>query len=119
MIGINREQRRNLAAIAKAKGWSKKQTERAIIEFKRKAYKNQIHKGDKVQLNQDTIVNDINWERKTEAYRLWCHRHFGKEFTAKAHDDGRQDLWQLEEDETNPRWLFHSGDLIVKKKPPA
>lgn len=83
------------------------------VAIKKKGGHNKIQQGDKVWLDEAAIIGDPNWERKVISYRLWCKEHFGEVFTVLPHNNGSVDLWQLEEDGTNPRWLFHSSDLTV------
>ena len=79
----------------------------------REEYAAKIHDGDKVQFNRVAILNDPNWERKRPEYRAWCEQHFGETFTARTYKKERPDLWELEEDTTEPKWLIHASELII------
>lgn len=103
----------------KKKGFTKEQIEAFMYLKDRDTYATKIKDGDKVQLDREAIIRDPNWKRKVTEYRLWCFEHFGEVFTARKHKDERPDLWQLEEDETNPKWLLHASELMLVKENPA
>lgn len=65
--------------------------------------------GDKVKLKSSP-----DYGRKTPAYREWCETHAEQELTVvydQAHTD-RPEMVCLEEDTTEPKWLFSVIDLM-------
>ncbi|MPM00602.1 hypothetical protein SDC9_46829 [bioreactor metagenome] len=103
----------------KDKGYTKEQISQIMFLKQRNEYNNKIHTGDKVQLDKESIVGDPNWKRKDALYRVWCLEHFDVEMTAEVYKESRPDLWQLVEDDSEPKWLFHASELIVIKEYPA
>lgn len=81
----------------------------------RDEYAGKIHDGDRVQINREAMMSDSNWEHKQPEYKAWCEQHFGDTFTARTYKEKRPDLWQFEEDTTEPKWLFHASELTIIK----
>lgn len=82
--------------------------------FLREQCRGRFAEGDKVKLNMEEIRSSPDWERKTPTYRAWCEAHAGQELTViydQNHTD-RPELVCLEEDGTEPRWLFSVIDLM-------
>lgn len=104
-----------MTAQLKKKGFTDKQIEAFLYLKARDEYGDKIHDGDRVQFNRETMMTDPNWERKQPEYIAWCEQHFGETFTARTYKEKRPDLWQLEEDTTEPKWLFHASELTVIK----
>ena len=62
----------------------------------------------------EEIKSSPNWGRKIPAYREWCEAHVEQELTViydQEHTD-RPELVCLEEDATEPKWLFSVIDLM-------
>lgn len=76
--------------------------------------KGRFSEGDKVKLNIEEIKSATDWKRKNPAYREWCEAHAEQELTViydRDHTD-RPELVCLEEDTTEPKWLFSVIELI-------
>lgn len=69
-----------------------------------------INNGDKVSINTKVIKGRHNFDSMSDEYKQFIDENEETIFTAKVE---RTTLISLEE---NPKWLFWSGDLIIKDK---
>lgn len=67
--------------------------------------------GDKVMLNMDVITAAQGYGKKLPAYKAFCERNADRVFTVEYVDGMRPSVVCLIEDESNPKWLFWTGDL--------
>ena len=116
---MNRERKRELTSRLKKKGFTEEQIKAYLFLKTRDTYATKLQSGDKVQLDREAITKDPNWERKVAPYKTWCSEHFGEVFTTQVHKEERPDLWQLNEDCTEPKWLFHASELLLVKENPS
>ncbi len=78
-----------------------------------------IPEGTKVKLNYESIISDVNYNKNIDSNKQKYHefielnkdRIFSVEYDPKFQDNPT--LVCLKEDETDPKWLFWIGDLIV------
>ena len=77
-----------------------------------------LNEGDKVKLNYEEIVSRIDYAKKVETYRNFIETNKDTIFTVKYDEKYRNNPWLvcLEEDTTEPRWLFTTSDLILYKE---
>ena len=120
----NRETRRKAIKNLQKRGMTKEQAT-AFIERLYGSTPNPrfAYEGEKVQLDVARLMSYREWyagNEKTgfrEEYKDWVRSHLGDTFTVE-YDPSREktstknSIVQLKEDETNPKWLFWSGDLI-------
>lgn len=107
---MNREQRREFAKRAKARGISDEHIN-AYIAWVNSGGNNiyEIKEGDKVLLNVRKIISGVNYSRMVPAYKKFIEESEGVVFTAHIE---RGCLVSLME---NPKWLFWIGDLVKYK----
>ena len=74
-----------------------------------------ISVGDKVVLDYEKITNTQQWSGANPAYREFIDVHKDEVFTAEAAPavEGRvhKQIFQLAEDQSEPKWLFWGGHL--------
>lgn len=111
---MNRETKREIRKKLKGKGYSKSEIDN-FIKFKELYSQTKILKeGQRVKLNVDKIKNHPDWDKLTKKYRNWVELHKEDIFTVE-YDKNHQDkptLVCLQEDSSEPKWLFFVGDLI-------
>lgn len=76
-----------------------------------------IPEGTSVTLNINKIKSHPDYPRFTEKYKQWIDKNKNNVFTV-MYDDGRKidpTLVCLNEDKSDPKWLFWTGDLVVIK----
>lgn len=76
--------------------------------------------GDKVKINVEKIKSEIDWNKKSKEYKNFVEKHKECVFTVeydelrkKNNSKDKNIMVCLLEDETKPKWLFYSGDLIL------
>ena len=76
-----------------------------------------IKQGSKVKLNTKQIKSHPDHKKKTIIYRNWIDTHAKDIFTVE-YDKNYNPLVRvcLNEDTTEPKWLFWVGDLIEVKE---
>lgn len=67
--------------------------------------------GDKVRLDIEKIMNDQEYKRKLQSYRTFCEMNADRVFTVEYIDGMNPSVVCFAEDESNPKWLFWTGDL--------
>jgi hypothetical protein len=101
---LNRAQRRKL-----------KITKEQADIFDRLSQGELISAGSKVRLKYDQIVSRKDWETLNKKYKDFVETNKDIEFTVKI-DENVHDMYKLvslEEDTTEPKFLFWVGDLIL------
>ena len=118
---MNRADRRNLAKkVKKANkmlnlGLNNTQLQQ-YIKFKEEQLSSVVlFEGDKVKLDYDKITSIPDYTNRKPEYRNFIETNKDKVFTVKYDDKYRNNPWlvSLEEDTTEPRWLFTTSDLIL------
>lgn len=121
---MNRTERRNLSKkIKKANktlnlGLTKEQLKN-YIKFKEEQLSSIVlFEGDKVKFNYEGIVSRVDYEKRRPEYRDFIEQNKNTIFTVKYDEKYRNNPWlvSLEEDTTEPRWLFTTSDLILYKE---
>ena len=110
---LNRTQRRELVKRLKSRGYNDEQILTFIKMREERELALSFKEGDKVMLDIDAIMNDVNYDRKRSVYKLWVAEHANDVFTIEydhRHKDNPS-LVCLAEDKTLPKWLFYVGDL--------
>lgn len=76
---------------------------------------NKIRDGDKVRFNKRVVKEFIksNQDVMSDLYQKWVVDNLDKTFTARIY---RNDIFTLEEDISNPKWLFLRCHLIKVKR---
>lgn len=110
---MNREQRRKYAKILKSKGYDAEKIKSIINLRENFNPPNDFPEGTKVMLDIDKIKKHRDYNRLTQKYKDWVNAHAKDIFTVKFDEITKKNpsLVCLEEDTTNPRWLFWTGDL--------
>ena len=118
---MNRTERRSLAKKIKKinknlkLGLNKNQLE-DYIKFKEKQMSSIVlFEGDKVKIDYEGIVSRVDYEKRRPEYRDFIEQNKDTIFTVKYDEKYRNNPWlvSLEEDTTEPRWLFTTSDLIL------
>lgn len=113
MVLINREQKRNQTKLLKAKGFDDNQiaTYFALKETELKS--KPLIEGQKVKLNLDNIKSHPDYERLSLKYKSWAESHKDNIFTVEYDKHPKNNIVCLAEDESDPKWLFWTGDLMI------
>lgn len=82
-----------------------------------------LNEGEKVKLDYEKIVSDVNYKNKKDRYKQFIEDNKDRIFTV-VYDEkfGRNPtkkapwLVCLQEDETNPKWLFYTNNLVKCEK---
>ena len=118
---MNRTERRNLAKkIKKANkslnlGLNKKQLDE-YIKFKEEQMSSiSLFEGDKVKIDYVGITSRVDYDKRRPEYRTFIEENKDKIFTVLYDEKYRNNPWlvSLEEDTTEPKWLFTTSDLIL------
>ena len=118
---MNRTDRRNLAKkIKKANkslnlGLNKKQLDE-YIKFKEEQMSSiSLFEGDKVKIDYVGITSRVDYDKRRPEYRTFIEENKDKIFTVLYDEKYRNNPWlvSLEEDTTEPKWLFTTSDLIL------
>ena len=117
---MGRAEKRKLAKkikhIQKTKPWELQ----ALIQeaYARELIENRVGKevlapGDKVMLDVVKMSNDPDWVNMKEEYRNFVEANANRVFTLakEARVSGPFSFVSMEEDETDPRWLFFTGHV--------
>ena len=74
--------------------------------------------GDKVTLDYLGITSRVDYDKRRPEYRNFIEENKDRIFTVKYDEKYRNNPWlvSLEEDTTEPRWLFTTSDLILYKE---
>ena len=121
---MNRAEKRNLAKRIKKMnknlnlGLNKAQLEQ-YIKFKEMQTESIVlFEGDKVKIDYLGITSRVDYERRRPEYRDFIENNKDSVFTVKYDEKYRHNPWlvSLEEDTTEPRWLFTTSDLILLEK---
>ena len=121
---MNRAEKRNLAKRIKKMnknlnlGLNKAQLEQ-YIKFKEMQTESIVlFEGDKVKIDYLGITSRVDYERRRPEYRDFIENNKDSVFTVKYDEKYRHNPWlvSLEEDTTEPRWLFTTSDLILIEK---
>ena len=121
---MNRAEKRNLARkIKKANktlnlGLNKTQL-KDYIKFKEEQMSSIVlFEGDKVKIDYKGITSRVDYEKRRPEYRDFIEKNKDNIFTVKYDEKYRNNPWlvSLEEDTTEPRWLFTTSDLILYKE---
>ena len=121
---MNRAERRNLTKkIKKANktfglGLNKNQL-KEYIKFKEEQLSSIVlFEGDKVKIDYKSITSRVDYEKRRPEYRNFIEENKDVVFTVKYDEKYRNNPWlvSLEEDTTEPRWLFTTSDLILYKE---
>ena len=110
---LNREQRRKLIKKFEKSGLSNAQVKRLLEINEAPDLRGSLKEGDKVRLNVKSIQEHPDYQKMNPKYKQWIDSNKDKEFTVK-YDPKYIDnptLVCLEEDDTDPKWLFYVGDL--------
>ena len=118
---MNRTDRRNLAKkIKKANktlnlGWNKTQL-KEYIQFKEEQMSSiSLFEGDKVKIDYVGITSRVDYDKRRPEYRTFIEENKDKIFTVLYDEKYRNNPWlvSLEEDTTEPKWLFTTSELIL------
>lgn len=77
-----------------------------------------IHIGDKVKLDYNSIINDVDYDTFSNEYKQWITEHKDNIFTVignekfKPNQNKFSSIVSLKEDNTDPKWLFSTMNLI-------
>lgn len=77
-----------------------------------------IHIGDKVKLNYESIINDVDYSTLSKEYKQWVEKNKDNIFTViedekfKPNQHKFSSIVSLKEDTTEPKWLFSTVNLI-------
>ena len=117
---MNRKERRELERkvrhIQKTKPWELQ----AMIrdQYPKEVIENRIGKdtfapGDKVMLDVQKVMDDINYGQMKQEYKEFIQSHANEVFTLSkvAKMSGPFAAVSFEEDETDPKWMFFIGHL--------
>jgi len=123
---LNREQKREMIRRLRKQGLTKASAETCIIRMENKTENLPFSfEGEKVKIDFARIVSYPDWNELKENYRNWITEHkdevFTVQFDPKRKEKNTNDvntIVQLEEDTTEPKWLFWAGDLIPEKDQP-
>ena len=121
---MNRAEKRNLAKRIKKMnknlnlGLNKTQLEQYIKFKEMQAESIVLFEGDKVKIDYLGITSRADYERRRPEYRDFIENNKDTVFTVKYDEKYRHNPWlvSLEEDTTEPRWLFTTSDLILIEK---
>ena len=97
------------------KGYTKTQIDSAIVVLEFMERQVNITPGTKVKINAQQIQSYPGYTKMREEYKAYVEEHKDDVFTAIAdakHPDMKT-MCVFEEDETDPKWLWWLGDLIV------
>ena len=120
---MNRTERRNLAKKIKKVnktlhlGLNKTQL-KEYIKFKEEQMSSIVlFEGDKVKIDYESIISRVDYDKRRPEYRNFIEENKNAIFTVKYDEKYRNNPWlvSLEEDTTEPRWLFTTSDLILYK----
>lgn len=115
---MDREQRRKFTKQMKAKGYSEKPIEIALALQGEKPKIDIFDEGDKVKLNTSRIKSHPDYSKNIDFnkqnYHNFIDANDGKVFTVEydPKHTNNPTLFCLKEDETDPKWLWWTGDLI-------
>lgn len=118
---MNRAERRNLSKkIKKANksfnlGLNKTQL-KDYIKFKEEQLTSIVlFEGDRVMIDYNGITSRVDYDKRRPEYRNFIEENKNTIFTVKYDEKYRNNPWlvSLEEDTTEPRWLFTTSDLIL------
>lgn len=115
---MNREQKRAYAKRLKSNGLNDRQIDFAIKTKEMEENAVILPEGTKVKLNLKNMQSHPDYSRLTEKYRNWVESNADKIFSVKYDPKHLKNpsLVSLEEDATDPKWLFWTGDLIEVKE---
>ena len=118
---MNRQEKRDLVKNLRKRGATKEQA----ISFMERITSNTNNpryafEGEKVKLDVARLMSYKEWDFSfSENYKKWVLAHKDDVFTVEYDEYRKQkntkdlnSIVQLAEDETQPKWLFWSGDLI-------
>lgn len=72
----------------------------------------QIQTGQSVRINTQQIKKNVAWKAMNPAYRQFVQDSKDKIFTAERLAGQYAGMISLAEDTTEPKWVFHTIDLI-------
>lgn len=112
---MNREQKRAQIKQLQKKGMKKSEAARLVNQF---ADSLQLEEGATVKLNYDLMTSLPDWNNQREEYKAWVEAHKDEYMTVEwdarrkeANTRDKKIMVCLKEDETDPKWLFHSSVL--------
>ena len=113
---MNREQRRAEVKRLQKHGM-KRSMARALVE---KNYSNvELEEGAVVKLNYDLMSRHPDWKVQRDDFKEWVTAHKDEYFTVEwderrkaENSNDKKIMVCLKEDDTNPKWLFHTDTLI-------
>lgn len=112
---MNREQRRALKKKIDRGEVNIDKVQQAILDLAElRASEYGISNGDKVKLNYEKIVSDVNYKDMNDEWKQWIEEHKDIELTVKFDDKHSKNrlFCEFEEDTNETKWLFFVGDLI-------
>lgn len=77
-----------------------------------------IHIGDKVKLDYENIIQDVSYPNFSTEYKQWIEKNKNNIFTVigdekfKPNQSQFSSIVSLREDNTDPKWLFSTMNLI-------
>ena len=112
---MNREQKRAQIRQLQKKGMKKADAERLVNHFVDSL---KLEEGATVKLNYELMTSLPDWKNQREEYKAWVEAHKDEyltvEWDARRKEIDARDkkiMVCLKEDETEPKWLFHSSVL--------
>ena len=111
---MNREQKRSLEKSIKSGKVDIEKVKKVVTEFANDTANSYgIKDGDKVKIDYERIVNDVNYPKMNPDFQKWIDDHKDKVLTVKFDESDRPKLFcSFEEcvEEKSP-WLVFVGDL--------
>lgn len=121
---MNRDQRRTMEKALKKlnkklkMGLTKEQISN-YVKFKDNQYNgNYFNEGDKVKIDCEGIMSRVDYDKRVDNYRKFIEENKDTVFTVEYDEKYREKPWLvcLKEDNTEPKWLFTTSDLILFKE---
>ena len=112
VIHINREEKRDYTKKLRKQGRSDEEIKK-FIEIKERIHsKGSLNEGDKVKLDIEKIKSHPDWGKMQKSYKQFVEGNNNVIFTVKYDDKyPNHSIVCLNEDATDPQWLWWEGDL--------
>lgn len=111
---MNRKEKRDTIKKLRKIGIAR-DTAQVIVNSRANIGRTVIEDGSKVKLNADMIMESKSWERGefSDGYVAFVRANVDTVFTARK-DENQKYLFTLDEDESDPKWLWFSSSLILE-----
>ena len=111
---MNREERRNLEKAIKGGKVDIEKVKQAVAELTNDmASSYGIQDGDKVRINYEKIVNDVNYPKMNPEFKAWIEDHKSDILTVEIPESHKNRLFcGFAECSDDAPWLVFLGDLV-------